>query len=175
MAWSRNIAGFSLIATLLLAGAGCGPHGSEIPIPKATQGLLDLRGWNFQKDGPIRLDGDWEFYWDHLLSARDFHAGSNSILTRSGYFHIPHSWTGERLDGRELPMSGYATFRLRVLLDPQEPPLGVSLEGAGTAYTLTVNGEPVISLGQVGTSPGSSHPEYGQRISVLKALGTESE
>ena len=32
-------------------------------IPKAVKGILDLSQWDFEKDGVINLDGEWEFYW----------------------------------------------------------------------------------------------------------------
>ena len=31
--------------------------------PKAVQGQLDLRGWDFAENGSVELNGEWEFYW----------------------------------------------------------------------------------------------------------------
>ena len=39
----------------------CSPN-DKIP-PKAIKGVLDLRDWDFEKNGVINLDGEWEFYW----------------------------------------------------------------------------------------------------------------
>ena len=30
--------------------------------PAARQGYLDLSGWNFEKNGNVKLDGQWELY-----------------------------------------------------------------------------------------------------------------
>ena len=38
-------------------------------IPKAVKGILDLSQWDFEKDGVINLDGEWEFYWNELVIA----------------------------------------------------------------------------------------------------------
>ena len=41
--------------------------------PRAVRGVIDLRGWDFQSNGPADLTGDWEFYWQRHLSPRIFH------------------------------------------------------------------------------------------------------
>jgi hypothetical protein len=38
---------------------------------QAHKGILDLRQWDFEKNGPIKLDGEWEFYWEKLYSLED--------------------------------------------------------------------------------------------------------
>jgi hypothetical protein len=55
------------------------------PMPKAVKGVLDLRDWDFDSsktlstslgaidterngDGIVKLDGEWEFYWEEFLS-----------------------------------------------------------------------------------------------------------
>jgi len=35
--------------------------------PKAIKGVLDLTQWDFEKDGTINLDGEWEFYWEEFM------------------------------------------------------------------------------------------------------------
>jgi|GEM_PF-4913282 len=42
------------------------------PIPKVEKGVLDLRGWDLEKDGPVALDGDWEFYWKEFVDPASF-------------------------------------------------------------------------------------------------------
>ncbi|MCP4131103.1 MAG: hypothetical protein GY754_08995 [bacterium] len=33
-------------------------------------GVLDLRGWDLEKDGPVNLRGGWEFYWQQLFTGK---------------------------------------------------------------------------------------------------------
>ena len=40
--------------------------------PFVKSGILDLTNWDFSKDGPVKLDGEWEFYWNQLLQPNDF-------------------------------------------------------------------------------------------------------
>ena len=41
---------------------------SKIQPPAAKAGVLDLSGWDFEKNGMVRLGGEWEFYWHRLLT-----------------------------------------------------------------------------------------------------------
>jgi hypothetical protein len=45
--------------------------GSKEP-PKAVQGTLALQDWDFDKDGRLRLSGEWEFYWQRYVQPEDF-------------------------------------------------------------------------------------------------------
>ena len=40
--------------------------------PTAQAGVLNLGQWDFQRDGMVRLDGEWEFHWRKLLGPDDF-------------------------------------------------------------------------------------------------------
>ncbi len=53
----------SIILCFILSILHCKLENSvnqKIP-PKAINGTLDLRNWDFAKDGIVSLDGDWEF------------------------------------------------------------------------------------------------------------------
>ena len=40
--------------------------------PRAIKGVLDLSDWDLQKDGPVDLIGEYEFYWMQHLMPEDF-------------------------------------------------------------------------------------------------------
>lgn len=51
-------------------------HASPLnPITEAQAGVLDLSGVNFNGDGLVSLDGEWEFYWLELPEAEEIMAG----------------------------------------------------------------------------------------------------
>ena len=54
---------YVLFSILFIACATfqCAPQYSGKKQPKAIKGVLDLQGWNFEKDGPLKLHGEWEF------------------------------------------------------------------------------------------------------------------
>ncbi len=70
----KNIAdpALAFFICLFLALIACGHKSPETKRPVAVKGVLDLRGWNFERDGSVNLDGEWEFYWDRLLEPSDF-------------------------------------------------------------------------------------------------------
>ena len=74
-------AGALILFVLLLVSASAAfaePAGQP---PVVERGLLDLSGWKLDKDGPVKLDGPWEFYWNQLLAPEDFKAATTPELT----------------------------------------------------------------------------------------------
>jgi len=151
----RSVLGLALVLCVLSA---C----SAAPAPpQATAGVLDLRQWNFARDGVIPLDGEWEIYWSQLF------AGSAAPRTPDGYFVVPASWSrSPRPDGAS-GSTGYATLRLRILLphsDESAALLRFYIEDALTAYRLQIfdaAGHPLTAPllgGQVGTDSMTSVP-----------------
>jgi len=59
---------YDLFILLLFFGA-CSERKNP---PKAVKGVLDLRDWDFDPsagsgtDGIVKLDGEWEFYWEEF-------------------------------------------------------------------------------------------------------------
>ncbi|MEM7739069.1 MAG: hypothetical protein AAF267_25200, partial [Deinococcota bacterium] len=49
------------------------------PTPRLEQGIMDLRTWNFGSDGVVNLIGEAEFYWQQLLTPRDFAEHSSRV------------------------------------------------------------------------------------------------
>ena len=134
--------------------------------PRATQGVLDLRDWSFSRDGLVDLGGEWEFYWQQLRGPGELAEGEYS------YQQVPAFWT--RYAG-DLPASGYATYRLRVLLPDDQSQLAIYNPGQGTALAIWVNGEPQRGAGQVGTSRDSMRPGKKRDSLYLGETGTELE
>jgi len=124
--------------------------------PKASNGVLDLRKYDFQAGGILKLNGDWEFYWSALLSPSDLESG---LGTMSGYIS-PRFWNGYPVDGRPLSGSGYATYVLRILMDPDGNRLSLRIPAQSTSFRLWVNGREVAVNGVVGISAADSVPQY---------------
>ena len=57
---------FLLLVPYLLLNFSC----KESPVkkmPKAVNGILNLTDWDFENDGIVQLNGEWEFYREQLL------------------------------------------------------------------------------------------------------------
>ena len=138
----------------------------RIPL-KAVNGVLDLRDWNFEKDGPIKLDGEWEFYWQQLLRYGDFF--KSSPPKRTGMFQVPGIWTGLEVEGEKIGEGGdgYATFSLKVLLPEKAEQYTMKIGVQLTAYSLSVNGETVAFAGNTGKIVSESIPGYSPGVFPL--------
>jgi methyl-accepting chemotaxis protein len=137
--------------------------------PDIRDGILNLRGWDFEKNGTVSLEGPWEMYWGKLLTGAE--EGIGTSIVPDGYFHIPGKWKGYVIkNGLKLESRGYVTFRLRLLLPPgtaaQKEPLVIFLKEAKTSYAVYYHDrksgvlEKIISGGTVGETDETSVPQY---------------
>lgn len=150
----------------------CALSHSGKPEPRAERGVLDLRGWSFQKDGPLNLEGEWEFYWNRLLSSDDIHQQDDLAPS---LIRLPSYWKGRIEDGKALPGQGFATFRLRVLLPKGQHRLALYTTDVLTSHRTLVNGSVVTSNGAIGTSAQQSRAQYLPLLSEAETLQGEAE
>ena len=153
-----------LTASLLLTS--CSGYLSEKP-PKAVNGHLDLTQWDFEKNGSVKLDGQWEFYWNELLEPKDFN--QNNPPTKTGLFKVPSSWNGYLVEGKKLTGHGYATFRLTVKIKEQPDPMALKIINMDTAYKLWMNEELILFNGIVGKSRAEMKPQILPKVARFKA------
>ena len=133
----------------ILAWLGCGKTPEP---PRAQQGVIDLRDWDFGRDGMVRLDGDWLWYWQKLLPPSALRDDAAPPPAPTGTYSFPHIWNGMVVDGQTLSASGYATFRLRVLL-PQAGSYGVKLKLVNAASALWLDERKLTESGRLSESP----------------------
>ena len=142
------------IALCLCCFVGAGPCSAAQP-PASDKGHMDLRHWRPGADGPVSLNGRWEFYWSRLLSPSDF--GGKTKPTPDTYIRVPGVWNGQELPDGQIGSYGMGTYRLLVDLPPGSGKLGLRLEDAGTAMAVFINGKLIYQAGQPGTE-GHSQP-----------------
>jgi len=83
---------------------------SKSILPKADKGSIDLSQWNFQINGNISLDGEWEFYWKKLISTNKL-----SEISQPKYFNIPNLWNDYNETEHLKSGFGFASYRLHVI------------------------------------------------------------
>ena len=105
----------AILAAIQLMTAACSSNFSGKSMPLAIRGVMDLSDWNFERDGPVDLSGQWEFYWQQLLRPSDFHRAARSPI----YIQVPGIWNGRIVRGHKLTGDGYATYRLRITMPLQ--------------------------------------------------------
>ncbi len=128
--------------------------------PEIRKGVLDLSNYSFEKDGPIKLDGNWEFYWQQVLTPEDFYDPA-SQPTDPLYIPVPGKWSGGVVPQAPKDGYGYGSYRLIVLLPKDYPEdMGLKIGFIGTAARFYINKKLVYEAGKVGTSLENSKPEW---------------
>ncbi|HEY8891145.1 MAG TPA: ATP-binding protein [Clostridium sp.] len=120
-------------------------------IPIAEKGVLDLRNWDFKKDGMIKLNGGWEFYDNKLLLPQNF---ANTPLGTSSYRHLPDV----------LKQQEYCTYRLKLLMNNKEELYSVKIGFIQSAYELWADDKLINSVGQVGKTKNEMIPQKDPTI-----------
>jgi len=135
-----------LLILVILVCTGCASNKGTSPL--AVKGVADLRHQDFGKDAAA-LDGEWQFYWLQLLQPAQIDSAEGAFTP------FPVLW-----NAAGLPASGYATYRLKVLLPSNRPPLAMFVPDVYTAYTLYVNGRLFVKNGVPGTTKQAFTPHW---------------
>ncbi|MEG6588527.1 ATP-binding protein [Paenibacillus barengoltzii] len=132
---------------------------------QSDKGILDLSQVQVS-ERPIKLQGEWEFYWHELLSPNDIHDRIASDGNPNRWINLPNSWLGYRLDGQQLSGTGFATFRVMIQLSEQDrhERLALKMPSIFHAYKLWVNGEPLAEVGVVGQDKSSMTPRLATKF-----------
>lgn len=135
-----------LITLIYIIYSGVSLDNGNKSSPIAKNGVIDLREWDFSKDGIVKLDGQWEFYNNELLEPRDF---NNKFLDKN-YFNIPGSY-GD---------FGYATYRLKIVVNNDDFLYAVKFDYIDTASRLWAGNREVATVGKVGESKSEMTPQF---------------
>ena len=169
----RLIMSLVLLAVSLSSVTGCRQVAVKKISPRAADGVMDLRGWNPVQDGPVNLSGQWEFYWDQLLTPADFLGPS--APGRPGLIQAPGSWNGQVVAGVSLGANGCATYRLTVLLPREKPVLAMKFLDVQSSFILYVNGRLIDVQGAVGKARQTTRPQLHPRTVMLAPMNHRME
>lgn len=152
-----------LIVSLALLGAFINKNKEELnKRPVAKSGVLDLRDWNFKKQGIVKLDGQWEFYYKQLLTPEDFKVQQK--VKKTGLINIPGSFKNYKFGNEKLNSQGYATYRLKVLVNDSEDLYAIKTQFIQAAHKLWVNDRIVVQCGEVGKTKNETDGKLATRL-----------
>ncbi len=126
--------------------------------PKAIQGVIDLTHWDFNRDGIVKLDGNWEFYWNKFYFSADFKQPDS--LRKFDTINVPNFWNKKLINKQVIGGEGFATYRLKILIKKYDDQLALKLLTFSTAYDLYVNGKKIAVNGKLGKNRASMTPSY---------------
>ena len=138
---------------LLTGNVLASDHISQTP----EKGVLDLSGKTISKNTLISLNGEWEFYWEMLLTPESFSdaAGKGIMVT------VPSYWQSYKVNGKKLPGMGYGTYAMKLILpEGYHSTLCFDIPVFDVAYKLFINRLQVESNGVVGKSSEEEEPWY---------------
>ncbi|MEG6586793.1 7TM diverse intracellular signaling domain-containing protein [Dendrosporobacter sp. 1207_IL3150] len=140
--------------------------------PRATNGEVDLSGWDFSSGAVVKLDGEWEFYWLQHLKPVDLNEANKAAMT--GFFTVPDKWNNYKPEISPTG-DGYATYRLRARIDKAGQYLAVKMPEVSTAYNLYINGQLKRSVGLAGHTSADTEPKYFPQVVCFYADSQEVE
>ncbi|MES9997076.1 ATP-binding protein [Desulfovibrio aminophilus] len=141
--------------------------------PRAEAGLLDLRGWDFEKDGVVPLNGQWEFLWGS--AGPSDHRGPLNPGEPADHYSVPSLWGGPTALGRAVSPHGLAAYRLRLRLAPGAEANAMHLAGPLSVCQIWVDGRLVGSNGDIDADAGRETPRTHLIMPDLGLLGPESQ
>ncbi|HEY9160133.1 MAG TPA: response regulator [Desulfomonilia bacterium] len=147
----------TVLFVLLAVLSACTGKESSKAAPVAVNGVLDLRNWNIEKDGPVKLQGQWDFYWKDFVSPDAF-SGVN-VPVPTVYANVPGFWKNIRIGGKNLPVEGFATYHLRILLNRAGRDLVIKHHTIHTAHRMFINGILKGQDGKLAVTAGDEIPD----------------
>jgi len=150
---------FSIVILCALLGQSC-RNDSSIKKPKVEKGTIDLTDWDFNCDGNVKLNGEWEFYWNTFLM--DSTSNIQNIAP-TGYLFVPGLWNNKKINEISFPSHGYASYRLKIKLNTNEE-LAIKYLNAATSCEIFVDGVSLYRAGKPGKSIRDIHPGYKPAI-----------
>ncbi len=156
---------------MLLSTAGCSPK-KHVKAPVAVNGVMDLTDWDFTRDGAVKLQGHWEFYWKRLLIHESFAAADDATKQTIA---VPGKWDDYIVAGKPIGATGFATYRLKLKLGGRDEALVLKIYEMCSSYNLYADGQLISSNGIVGKSLQESSPQYLPRVAELNSKGNEIE
>lgn len=118
---------------------------------QVENGILDLREIDDDFSW-VNLDGQWYFHWDQLHN-------SLQVDPRADLVDFPLIWNLE--PATEYASSGYATYQLKVILDPSRD-FAVFTPAVYSSYRFYINGTLISKNGEVGPTEETSEPKWIQ-------------
>ncbi len=155
------------IAIIILAAGYYSTGKSKEKPPLCENGYIDLSGWDFNKNGNVALNGDWEFYPSKLLLPAEL---TNPSAQPKVYCKVPMRWTNQKVN-LGMADKDFGTYRLKVKVNDSSYIYGLKTMNIRTSNKIFVNGKEVGAVG----NPAASFQEGYRSNNVPTAVFFPSE
>ena len=165
---SRNLFPAICLALITTWCAGC-----VRDVPVAKRGVMDLRHWDFARDGSVQLRGEWEMFPGTFLDPKA--RAAPSTASDAHIIRQPGSWNTQRIQGKPMGPHGFATYRLTLLMPDHAGPLALSYMLAYSAHRLYLDGDLIVRGGEPSPSEDGERREIRPRIATLRPHASRVE
>ncbi|QRG68828.1 ATP-binding protein [Brevibacillus choshinensis] len=139
-------------------------------MPTAKQGVLDASGWDFARNGSIKLNGEWEFYRGKLHTGDRLRAEETPLMVQ-----VPGVWDKYVSDQKKTSL-GSGTYHLKVLLPDSEQRIwGIRVSNIRSSHLLLINGQTVGQQGQPSVQSDDVIARNVPYLSFANVTGNEAE
>ncbi|HEU5290956.1 MAG TPA: sensor histidine kinase [Cyclobacteriaceae bacterium] len=146
---STRLARFLFVALFMIA---TGSYAQRV-----VKGQADLSSHNFETEGAVSLSGEWEFYWNRLLTPGDF------TVDQHPEYLWPYAWNRQG----EHPAIGCATYRLRLKFPEHHPDLSFFILAFNAAGKIWMNNELVLESGKVSATKDGHVAKLGNSVFTI--------
>lgn len=108
-----------------------------------NNGIADLTGIDFSQNTLIKLNGQWEFYWNRLLTPEDF--SSVPVPHPDSFMKVPGVLSANA--GTHYSKQGVATYRLVLNYSSSLADPALRVQSVANAYRLYINGQLASEVG----------------------------
>jgi diguanylate cyclase (GGDEF)-like protein len=140
--------------------------------PKPVNGVLDLSGWSFEKNGIVGLKGEWSFYFNRFFNHEDFVKGVDVLPTP---VEIPSTKESMASLKPFAENTFYGTMRLVIKLPEKTKTYGLRSDIILTSFQLYIDGSFYGEVGKTGTGRESSVPYYDKLTTYFQPNSNEVE
>ncbi|HYK73963.1 MAG TPA: diguanylate cyclase [Pseudoneobacillus sp.] len=121
----------------------------KAPLPLAEDGMVDIKKWDFDKNGMITLNGEWNFYWETM----DPHNLSGHQPTIQ---MVPSVWN----DKKQYPSSGYGLYHLKMDGLQKGRSYAFKIPTLSNSYRFWIDDQLMLTNGSPGTTKKTTIPFY---------------
>jgi two-component system sensor histidine kinase ChiS len=111
------------------------------------EGVMDLSTWDYEEMKVIKLDGDWEFYWNQLYAPEHFKPSSEAKPSPADFMKVPSQWNGKVINGDPIPAYGFATYRMTLTNLPFSGVAALKKKNIRFSSAIYVNGQKLFDDG----------------------------
>ncbi len=130
----------------------------------AKNGFLDLSNLDLKIDKAVKLDGEWELYFNKEYFYSDF---LENKVNQKQIVNLPSSWNRNKLNGIKVEKFGFATYRLKIKLNNSKNEISLKLLDSKANFKLYINDELISDKGMIKNKNGIFYSSIYNTISFI--------